>query len=95
MNFRRRGSFKEKLYCLDKIISSFFDRISLTGNIQFRAQRHIAVAFLFNNDSKTSLGFHAILLERHKIRKYIRHVADISFTRPFYARLYLSVAKLL
>jgi hypothetical protein len=44
-----RCTFKKKLQGLSKIVPGVFDTVPLTGNIQLRTQRHIAIAFSFDN----------------------------------------------
>jgi hypothetical protein len=46
------SGFEEKLHRFAQILFSFFDSLSLAGNVQFRTHCHVPLAFLFNDGRK-------------------------------------------
>ena len=58
LNLTGRSGFKKQPKRFLKIPSSFFDCVTLAGDIQFRAERHISIPFAFDNRCK--LPFHHI-----------------------------------
>ena len=58
LNLTGRSGFKKQPKRFLKILSSFFDCVTLAGDIQLWAERHISIPFAFDNRCK--LLFHHI-----------------------------------
>src|ERR1039457_3527149 len=48
-HFLGRCAFEKQLQRLPQIVPGLFNTVPLAGNIQLRTQRHIAIAFRFDN----------------------------------------------
>ena len=49
LHFFRRCAFKKQLQSFAQILTSAFNAVSLTGDVQFWTQRNITITFPFNN----------------------------------------------
>ncbi len=49
LDFFGRSALEEELERFSQVFPSRLDRVALAGDIEFRAQRHVAVAFTLNN----------------------------------------------
>jgi hypothetical protein len=70
-----RGRLEKQVRCFFEILTCLLNGIALTGNVKLRAQRHVSVAYPFNDRSK-SLGhgfpFFLDLLSLYTTRKGYR-----------------------
>jgi len=53
-DFLWRRTFEEPLQGFAQIVASLFDRRPLTGDIEFRTERHVHIVFAMNQGSQSA-----------------------------------------